>query len=274
MVGPLRGPRPARDARRMSEILLVLLAGLAAGTLNAVGGGGTFVALPALVAAGLPPVTANAASTIALLPGSVAGAWVSRHEISQVGSASTRGLTMTSAVGGGLGAVLLLVLPSSSFDAAVPWLLAFATVVLAFGRAALRLLGAAPDRAGGLGPRGLLAGQFLLSVYGGYFGGAVGIMMLALWSLGLGLDPATGNPMRIAQVSAVYVSAAALFLVASDALDAPLLLVVMLGGAVVGGFAGARLALRLPARVLRGVVLGTAVAMTVLYFLRAGIGGG
>ncbi|MEE1835229.1 sulfite exporter TauE/SafE family protein [Streptomyces sp. SP17KL33] len=253
-----------------SEILLVLLAGLAAGTLNAVGGGGTFVALPALVAAGLPPVTANAASTIALLPGSVAGTWVSRHEITQVGGASTRAMTTTSVLGGGVGATLLLVLPSASFDAAVPWLLAFATVVLAFGRPALRLLGAGPERVGSLGPGVLLAGQFLLSIYGGYFGGAVGILMLALWSLGLGLDPATGNPMRIAQVTAVYVSAAALFLVASDALAAPVLLTAMLMGAVVGGFAGARLALRLPGRALRGVVLGTAVTMTVLYFLRTG----
>ncbi|WP_086764986.1 sulfite exporter TauE/SafE family protein, partial [Streptomyces griseiscabiei] len=250
----------------MSEILLVLLAGLAAGALNAVGGGGTFVALPALVAAGVPPVTANAASTIALLPGSVAGTWVSRHEITQVGAASTRALTLTSVSGGGLGAVLLLVLPSSSFDAAVPWLLAFATVVLAFGRPVLRLLGAGPERVAGLGPGALLTGQFLISVYGGYFGGAVGIMMLALWSLGLGLDPATGNPMRIAQVTAVYISAAALFLVASDALAEPGLLTAMLLGAVVGGFGGARLALRLSARVLRGVVLGTAVTMTVLYF--------
>ncbi|QFQ98197.1 sulfite exporter TauE/SafE family protein [Streptomyces phaeolivaceus] len=252
-----------------SEILLVLLAGLVAGTLNAVGGGGTFVALPALVAAGLPPVTANAASTIALLPGSVAGAWVSRHEITQVGAASTRALTLTSVLGGGLGAVLLLVLPSSSFDVAVPWLLAFATVVLAFGRPVLRLLGAGPERLGGLGSGALLTGQFLLSVYGGYFGGAVGILMLALWSLGLGLDPATANPMRIAQVTAVYLSAAGLFLVASDALATPWLLVSMLTGAVAGGAAGARLALHLPARALRAVVLGTAATMTLLYFLRA-----
>ncbi|MGW0842640.1 TSUP family transporter [Streptomyces sp. NPDC002787] len=258
----------------MSEILLVLLAGLAAGTLNAVGGGGTFVALPALVAVGLPPVTANAASTIALLPGSVAGAWVSRHEIAQVGAASTRALTTTSVLGGGLGAALLLVLPSSSFDAAVPWLLAFATLVLALGRHVLRLLGTSPDRAAGLGPRALLAGQFLLAVYGGYFGGAVGILMLALWGIGIGLDPATGNPMRMAQVTAVYLSAAALFLIASDALTAPLLLTAMLTGAIAGGFAGARLALRLPSRVLGGVVLGTAVTMTVLYFVRAGIGTG
>lgn len=250
----------------------MLLAGLAAGTLNAVGGGGTFVALPVLVAVGLPPVTANAASTIALLPGSVVGAWVSRHAIAQVGGASTRALTTTSVLGGGLGAVLLLVLPSASFDAAVPWLLAFATVVLAFGRPALRLFGATPERAAGLGPRAVLTGQFLLAVYGGYFGGAVGILLLALWSIGLGLDPATGNPMRIAQVTAVNLSAAALFLVASDALTAPLLLVAMLAGAVVGGFTGARLALRLPARALRAVVLGTAVTMTVLYFVRAGIG--
>lgn len=272
MVGPLWAPRRRGDARQMSEMLLVLPAGLAAGALNAVGGGGTFVALPALVAVGLPPVTANAASTIALLPGSVAGAWVSRHEICQVGAASTRALTTTSVLGGGLGAVLLLVLPSASFDAAVPWLLAFATVVLALRHRILRLLGAAPEQAVGLGPRAVLTGQFLLAVYGGYFGGAVGILMLALWSIGLGLDPATGNPMRIAQVTAVYLSASALFLIASDALTEPHLLAAMLTGAVAGGFAGARLALRLPARALRGIVLGTAVTMTVLYFVRDRVG--
>ncbi|MFI9169887.1 sulfite exporter TauE/SafE family protein [Streptomyces lincolnensis] len=252
----------------MPETLLVLLAGLAAGALNAVGGGGTFVALPALVAAGQSPVTANASSTIALVPGAVAGAWVYRRELAPVGPASTRSLTVVSVLGGGLGAALVLALPSESFDAAVPWLLAFATVLFAFGG---RLSGAlrgtlnrplAPDS------RTVLVIQFVLAVYGGYFGGGVGIMMLAVWSVGLGIDSAAGNPMRIAQLAAIYVSATALFLAVSDARSSPLVLATMVAGAVAGGFGGAHLARRLPARLLRAVVLSTAVTMTVLYFLR------
>ncbi|WP_262700221.1 MULTISPECIES: sulfite exporter TauE/SafE family protein [Streptomyces] len=252
----------------MSETVLVLLAGVAAGALNAIGGGGTFVALPALVAAGLSPVTANASSTVALVPGSVASAWVYRRDLAPVGDTSTRALTAVSVIGGGLGAGLLLALPAVSFDAAVPWLLAFATVVLAFGRRVSRAVSEARGHAVGMSPRAVLAGQFLLAVYGGYFGGAVGIMMLAVWSIGLGLDTSTGNPMRVAQITAIYLSAAGLFLIASDALGAPRLLAAMLVGAVAGGVAGARIARRLPAWLLRGVILTTAVTMTVLYFLR------
>lgn len=252
----------------MIEVSLVLLAGVAAGVLNAMGGGGTFVAMPALVAFGLSPVTANAVSRVALVPGAVAGTWVYRRELTPVGPTSTKALTAISAMGGGVGAGLLLVLPASSFDAAAPWLLAFATVVLAFGRHLSRALSSVLGRSVGMSSRAVLIGQFFLAVYGGYFGGAVGIMMLALWSIGLGLDAAVSNPMRIAQLAAVYLSATALFLLASDALSAPLLLAAMLVGAVAGGFAGAHLARRLPAGLLRGVILTTAVIMTVLYFLR------
>ncbi|MCD7441090.1 TSUP family transporter [Streptomyces lincolnensis] len=253
----------------MSETLLVLLAGLAAGALNAVGGGGTFVALPALVAVGQSPVTANASSTIALVPGAVAGAWVYRRELAPVGPASTRYLTAVSVLGGGLGAGLVLALPSESFDAAVPWLLAFATVLFAFGGRLSGALRGTLDRPLALGPRAVLVLQFVLAVYGGYFGGGVGIMMLAVWSVGLGIDSAAGNPMRIAQLAAVYLSATALFLVVSDARSTPLVLTTMVAGAVAGGFGGAHLARRLPARLLRAVVLSTAVTMTVLYFLRS-----
>ncbi|TWF74537.1 hypothetical protein FHX44_11418 [Pseudonocardia hierapolitana] len=252
----------------MSDVVLVLLAGIAAGASNAVGGGGTFVALPALVAVGLPAVTANAAATVALVPGAAASAWVYRREVRPVGATSTRALTLASASGGAVGAVLLLVLPAASFDAAVPWLLAFATLVLAFGRGGIRALGAALGRPVGMSPRAVLVGQFVLATYGGYFGGAVGILMLALWSVGVGLDAAAGNPMRVTQLAAVYLTATVLFLVASDVLRSPLVLAGMLVGAVAGGVAGAHLARRLPARLLRGVVLLTAVAMTVLYVLR------
>ncbi|MDQ8703939.1 sulfite exporter TauE/SafE family protein [Streptomyces sp. LHD-70] len=252
----------------MSETLLVLLAGTVAGMLNSVGGGGTFVALPALVAVGLAPVTANAASTIALVPGAVASAWVYRRELAPVGPASTRTLTAISVLGGALGALLVLTLPSASFEAAVPWLLAFATLVLAFGRRLAGLVSDALGRPLGMSARAVLIGQFFLALYGGYFGGAVGIMMFALWGIGLGLDTATSNPMRVAQLAAVYLSATGLFLIASDALDTPLILAAMLVGAVAGGFTGAHIARRLPDRLLRTVILTIAITMTVLYFVR------
>jgi uncharacterized membrane protein YfcA len=249
-------------------MVLVLLAGVAAGALNAVGGGGTFVALPALVAAGLPPVTANAASTVALMPAAAASAWVYRRDVRPVGSTSMWRLAAASMGGGAVGAVLLLALPSASFDAAVPWLLASATLVLAFGRSALRAVSTVLGRPLGMSSRGVLAWQFVLAVYGGYFGGAVGILMMAVWGIGLGLDPATSNPMRVTQLAAVNVTAAMLFLFASDVLTAPLLPAGLLVGALVGGIAGAYVARRLPARLLRAVVLATAATMTVLYFLR------
>jgi uncharacterized membrane protein YfcA len=252
----------------VSEILLALLAGAAAGALNAIGGGGTFVALPVLVALGLSPVTANALSRVALVPGALAGAWVYRRELTPVGPTSTKALTAISVVGGGVGAGLLLALPASSFNAAAPWLLAFATVILAFGRNLSKALNSVLGRSVGMSSRAVLIGQFVLAVYGEYFGGAVGIMMLALWSIGLGLDAAVSNPMRIAQLAAIYLSATVLFLIASDTLSSPLLLTGMLVGAVVCGFTGAHLARRLSARLLRGVILTTAVIMTALYFLR------
>jgi len=93
--------------------------------------------------------------------------------------------------------------------------------------------------------------------------------MLALWRIGLGLDTAAGNPMRLGQLAAMYTAAAGLFLVAADVLRDPAPLAAMLVGGVAGGVVGARLARRIPARVLRGVILTTAASMTVLYFLRA-----
>ncbi|RZT28290.1 hypothetical protein EV649_2067 [Kribbella sp. VKM Ac-2569] len=245
-------------------MLLILLAGVAAGALNAVGGGGSFVALAALVAAGMPPVTANATTTVALLPGNATSAWVYRRELEGLTEPSIGSVTLASVLGGAIGAGLLLMLPSASFDAAVPWLLAFATVVLMFGRrltAALRL--------GRPGPAVILAGQFVLAIYGGYFGGAVGLMMLAFWTATTTLDPARGNPLRVIQVAAVYLTAAVIFVFAADVLSQPLHLVALLAGAVIGGYAGAHLVRRLPPTMLRGLVLTTAVLMTGLFFVRA-----
>ncbi|QNE23169.1 sulfite exporter TauE/SafE family protein [Kribbella qitaiheensis] len=248
----------------MAQLLIVLLAGLVSGALNSVGGGGSFVAFPVLVAAGLAPVTANAATTVALLPGGLASLWVYRRELQPLAGTSTRTLTATSVVGGGLGAVLLLSLPSDSFDAVVPWLLACATLILAFGRRV-----AAALKTGALNQPTILGGQFVLALYGGYFGGAVGLMMVAFWSIGLGLDPARGNPPRVAQLAAIYFTATVIFLLASDVADRPTTLAALIAGAVAGGFSGATVARRLSPSVLRALVLTLAIAMTVVYFVKA-----
>lgn len=251
----------------MNDIVLVLLAGFASGALNAVGGGGTFVALPALVAFGVPPVEANVMSRIALTPGALASTWVYRRESALPSSVSTRALTATSVAGGAIGAALLLTLPSSSFEVAVPWLLAFATLLLALGSRLPRMLRTALGRPVRMSPRTVLIAQFVLAIYGGYFGGAVGILMLSLWSVGLGLDTAAGNPARVAQLAAIYLSATLLFLLAFGAYGSPLLLLALLAGAVAGGYGGAHLARRLPAALLRSTVLLIAATTTVLYFL-------
>ncbi|OON80527.1 TSUP family transporter [Streptomyces tsukubensis] len=162
----------------------------------------------------------------------------------------------------------MLTLPAASFEAAVPWLLAFATLLVAFGRHVSHALRNILGRPVGMSARAVLIGQFVLAIYGGYFGGAVGIMMMAVWSVGLGLDAAVSNPMRVTRLAAIYVSATVLLLVTSDALGSPMILLTMLAGAAVGGYGGAHLARRLPAGALRGLLVASACATTVLYFLR------
>ncbi|MFC0629254.1 TSUP family transporter [Kribbella deserti] len=248
----------------MTDLIVVLLAGLLAGLLNAVGGGGTFVALPALVAAGMPSVTANAATTVALLPAATASVWVLRRDLTPLQKVPTRALTAISVLGGAAGAVLLLALPALAFDAVVPWLLAFATLVLAFGRRLTRLFRTSFS----LSPGIMLTGQFVLALYGGYFGGAVGMLMVAFWTVGLGHELAALNPMRVAQLAAIYLTAAVIFLFGSDVVESPLLLGVLVVGAVAGGFGGGHVARRLPAWSLRVFVLTSAIVATTLYFVQ------
>ncbi|GAA1557131.1 sulfite exporter TauE/SafE family protein [Kribbella sancticallisti] len=242
----------------MPQLLIVLLAGVAAGALNSVGGGGSFLAFPVLVAAGLTPVTANAATTVALLPGVLASLWIYRNDLIPLQRTSTAVLTGMTVAGGALGAALLLLLPSASFETLVPGLLVFATLVLIFGRRIGRRVRATRTRT-------ILLGQFVLAIYGGYFGGAVGLLMVAFWSVAAGLDPAKGNPLRIAQLAAAYLTATAIFLVASDVLDRPHELSVLIAGALVGGLTGAAVARKLPARVLRALVLTSAITVTAAY---------
>lgn len=247
----------------MVEALLIALAGALAGAMNAIAGGGSFVSLPALIATGLPPVIANATSTLALVPGSLASAWVYRKDLAPIGAASQKAMLAVTVAGGIVGSVLLLAMPSSSFEAALPWLLLGATITLAVGPSLSRWLARRRLKAGAAT---LLAVQFALGVYGGYFGGAVGIMMMAAWSLLVEADFRRFQPARTILVSAANAMAAVVFACAG-AVRWPEALA-LAAGAVLGGYGGGVVARRLPAGLLRAVTLLLCGVVTLMFFLK------
>ncbi len=244
------------------DFLLLLGAGLLAGTMNAVAGGGSFVGFPAMVLAGLPPVAANASNTVALFPGTCASTWAYRRGLRGVAGISPRVLLPVSLAGGLCGALLLLFTPNAAFDLVIPWLLLAATLTFIGGRQ----LGEALRRRVAIGRRAFLVIQFVLSIYGGYFGGAIGLMMMAAWTLIDGEELKTLAPMRTLLVSAAN-GAAVLCFVAAGVVRWPELLTMMVS-AVVGGYFGARSARFLPAPVLRWFVVTLSATVTVAFFRR------
>jgi uncharacterized membrane protein YfcA len=248
----------------MHNFVLLACAGLLAGAMNAIAGGGSFVSFPAMVAAGLPAVAANVSSTVALFPGTLASTWAYRRVFAQPAALSVRAMLPVTLAGGLLGAVLLLATPGRLFDAIVPFLLLLATLTFAFGSRAVVAL----HRIIAVGPGAILPMQFVISIYGGYFGGAVGLMMMAMWSL-LTANPdlKAMAPIRMLMVS-IANSAAVVWFIGSGAVWWPQTLA-MLGASAVGGYVGARLTQWMPASVVRGVVVALSATVTVLFFLRS-----
>jgi uncharacterized membrane protein YfcA len=244
-------------------MLLAVAAGLLAGAMNAVAGGGSFVTVPALVAAGLPPVLANASSTVALFPGSLTAAWTMRRGLTPFEAVGWRAMAAVSVIGGLLGALLLLVTPEVTFGRLLPWLLLFGTVAFTFGRQA----GAALRQVISLGPAALLVCQFLLGVYGGYFGGAVGITMMAVWSLfGTG-ELRAMNAARVILVAAANATAVLCFILAGRVAWEPTLILGV--AAVVGSYGGALLARSADPALLRLGIIVLCSAMTLGFFIRS-----
>ena len=244
-------------------LLLLSGAGFLAGTMNAIAGGGSFVSFPALILAGVPSVAANASSTVALFPGALTSAWVYRRDIGGIGGIPLKPLLALSLAGGLTGAILLLSTPVAIFDFVVPWLLLVATLAFIFGHR----LGDKLRRHMRIGRMATLLLQFGLGVYGGYFGGAVGIMMLAMWSL-IGTDTLkTMNPARIFLVGAMNGIAVLCFIAAGQVWWPQT--VAMLLGAAAGGYAGAWIGQRLPARATRALIIAVTVTMTAIFFWRA-----
>ena len=247
-----------------AQLALLAAAGLLAGAMNAVTGGGTFVSLPALAAIGLPGTVANASSSVALLPGALASAWAYRRDIRPVEGVSIRALALLSLAGGGVGAGLLLATPDAAFDLIVPWLLLVATVTLAAGPRLSRALARAGLKAGRLT---IFFAQFLLGIYGGYFGGAVGLMMLAAWSLLTEADIVVLTPLRTLMIAAANGVAVLLFALSGEVAWSAALTV--MAGAVAGGYLGAFVGRRLPPPLLRGLVLTITVVTTAAFFWKA-----
>jgi uncharacterized membrane protein YfcA len=247
----------------MEHISLLLAAGLVSGSMNALAGGGSFVSLPALIAAGVPSVQANASSTMALFPGGLASAWAYRAGLGPVGSVPLRPLCVATLLGGIFGAILLLSTPTRLFDVVLPWLLLIATVTLTFGRS----FGAWLRQRVQIRPAAVLTVQFGLGLYGGYFGGAVGIMMMAVWGLLDRREVKSLNAPRTVLVSATNLMAVLIF-IAANAIRWPETLI-MLVSATAGGYGGALIGRRAPAAVIRTGTLLLTAGITVAFFVRA-----
>ena len=231
--------------------------------MNALAGGGTFATMPTLIAVGVPSVNANATSTIALFPGGLASVWSYRAGLSPVGATSLRALFVVTIIGGAIGACLLMWTPSTAFDKVLPWLLLIATVALTFGRR----LGAWLRANWRISAPAVLCIQFLLGVYGGYFGGGVGIMMLAVWSLLDSRDVKSLQAPRTAMVVTSNAIAVVIFALARAVYWR--LALTMTIGATLGGLLGAEIGKRAPARVVRAVTLTLTTGITAVFFWRA-----
>lgn len=244
--------------------VFLVAAGCLGGAMNAVAGGGSFAVFPALVATGLPSTVANASSTVALLPGGLASAWAYRPDLVPVGPVGLPAMAAASFLGGAIGAALLLATPTATFDQVVPWLLLLATTLLALGDRPRRAMERLRWQ---VGAAATLAIQTVLAIYGGYFGGAVGLMMLAAWSLLTRSTLKEQMPARTVMVSTANAAAAIGFAAASVVAWGPAIAV--LSGGILGGYGGARLARRLPAPLIRAVVLGICSLTTATFFVRA-----
>jgi uncharacterized membrane protein YfcA len=230
----------------------IFLAGVVAGTINTVVGSGTLFTFPVLLGFGYAPVVANVSNTVGLVPGSAAGALGYRRELAGQGRRLIP-LATASLLGGVAGAALLLSLPASAFKAIVPVFIAIALVLIVAQPRLSKLL-AARRRHGGerAGPLATLA-VFAGGVYGGYFGAAQGILLLAILSLGLDEELQRINALKIVLTGLVNLISGIVFVLVAHVAWAPAGLIA--AGSVLGGLFGARVGRRLPPKALRGVIV-------------------
>jgi len=254
------------------DVLLIGAGGFAAGAVNAVAGGGTFFSFPALLAVGAPPVVANASNSVALWPGSLTGAWAYRRELARY-KRYLLPMGIASLLGGVAGGLLLLAAGDARFSALIPWLLAFATLLFAFSpqlSAALKRMrppsAANAESSHGAGSPAGWAVQLLVSIYGGFFGAGMGILMMASLAIGGHEDVQHINALKNL-LSAVIYSVTVVTFVVAGAVSWPHTLVMLLTASL-GGYGGARLARQIQGPWLRRVVIAVGSALSLYYFYK------
>ncbi len=249
----------------MLEISILALAGLTAGLLNAVAGGGTFISFPALIYVGVPPVSASATATLAALPGYLTSAWGFRHDMQAEGALSLIVIVFMGVIGSIIGALLLIVTPGDTFLWVVPWLLLLATILFALGPFILRHL-----RQRGAGKVGAVGSAFAIvtvSIYGGYFNGGLGIMLLATFGF-IGYVNLHGMNGLKSVLSAVVSLVSALAFISAGLIEWEQTLIMAVSSAV-GGYLGARLTRRIVRTdLLRYFVTCIGATMALVFFLR------
>ena len=244
----------------LAHLALVGSAAAAGGAVNAIAGGGSLLTFPVLLACGVPAVLASATNTVAMCPGYLGATWAQRTQLAGQGRRALK-IVPAAALGGAVGAVLLLRTGATTFDIVVPFLLAFAVLLLAFQDRIRARLHAVTNNEGLAVPINALA-----AIYGGYFGAGLGVIVLAALAIVVGDSLVRLNALKQLISLAVNVTAAVVFLVIAD-LDAPTV-AVMAAASLAGGVAGGAVAARVSAKLLRicVVTLGSAVAL--VYFVK------
>ena len=247
-----------------TEAVLVALAGVAAGTINTVVGSGTLITFPTLLAFGVPPVTANVSNTVGLVPGSMSGVFGYRRELAGQRARVLR-LGAASLVGGVAGALLLLWLPSSAFDAIVPALIALGVVLVLLGPRIQRSVAARAESRGGIPDHGVWwvwPAVAAAGIYGGYFGAAQGVLLMAILGIGV-VDSMQRHTATKNVLALIVIAVAALVFIAVADIDWTVAGLIAIGS-VIGGQIGATVGRRLPPVLLRAVIATVGVVALVV----------
>lgn len=243
------------------DAILLFLAGFLSGAANAVAGGGTFITFGAMTLVGLPPIVANATSSVTQFPGYITSTLAYWDDIRHFWRGALL-LCMTSAVGALAGALILLALDNPSFRVLVPWLLLGATALFAAGPWLKPL-----PRPGHEAAVGSLTGslaQFITAVYGGFFGAGMGVMMLATLGLTQAGDYHRLNALK--NMLAIVIAAVAIVVFVSGGVVAWPQAIIMIPGAALGGYAGVWIAKRVPQNAVRGFVVAVGLFLAFYYF--------
>jgi uncharacterized membrane protein YfcA len=230
----------------------IFAAGVVAGLINTVVGSGTLFTFPVLLAFGYAPVVANVSNTVGLVPGSAAGAYGYRRELSGQKSRGSR-LAIASVIGGLVGAALLLTLPAAAFKAIVPVFIAIALILIVLQPRLSRALEARRDHAREHAGALTMAAVFAAGIYGGYFGAAQGIMLLAILTLSIDDELQRLNALKVVLAGLVNLVSGIVFILLADIAWLPAVLIA--GGSIIGAVIGARWGRGLSPGVLRGVIV-------------------